>query len=651
MSHEPSVEPSRARRRGWASVVAVTVVAVVAALLQADPVERLPYFVEHEPANIAHAGAQGHAPQNTIPAFEIAVEQGAHVLEMDLQLTADDIVVVIHDETVDRTTDGTGRVRDMTLAEIKELETGHDFPGPDGDFPFVGQGVEVPTLREVLEAFPDEWMLIEMKDESGPEIVPATAELIREFGREDISIVASFNLDFIREFRGLIPEIPTNMPEGEARTFHMLQIAGLHRWWQPPAEFLQAPIDFQDFLFFDEFRVITPGFVRAAEHRGVDVHAWTINDPDEMHWLLNMGVHGIITDYPDRFNEVVAERERAAVERADPDLHPGLGFVQGAQDRFEWLTPVMEGVTFLGDEEFYVYAFPLIFWSIHRTVGIALGFLFLVSVSLNAIFKLASRSPRPSFVDPSLALRHESTFGIPSGHAQNAVVVWGYLASALQRWWAWVAAGVVIVLLGLSRLQLGVHFPVDTVVGWGIGVALLVVFLRWHASIGAWVVALSPRRQLWLAFGVSAGFILLAVVLRLATIGWEIPPGWIGMDPANPPTQISSVVTPAATLFGFAAGLVFIRNRGGFSSDGPLWQRAVRYPIGIVGVFVLWAVLGEIFPRGEDLVALLYRYLRYMLIGLWVGGVAPLLFVRLRLASPDSAFTAREPEERVPAAP
>jgi glycerophosphoryl diester phosphodiesterase/membrane-associated phospholipid phosphatase len=624
----------RPPRRGWVTVLVLTAIAVVAALVQADPVGRLPFLVEHEPASIAHAGAQGHAPSNTLPAFETAVDQGANVLEMDLQLTADDVVVVIHDETVDRTTDGTGRVREMTLDEIKELDAGHYFEGPDGDFPFRGEGVEVPTLEEVFTAFPDEWMLIEMKTESGPEIVQATADVVREHGREDLTIAASFDLDFLVEFRELIPEIPTNMPETEGRDFHVHMLLGTYRWWDPPAEFLQVPIDFEG------MRVITPGFVRAAEHRGVDVHAWTINDPTEMHWLLNQGVHGIITDYPDVFEEVLEARVLAAERRADPVLYPGLGFVQATQDRFAWLTALMEAITFLGDEEFYVFAFPLIFWSVHRTVGIHLGFLFLVSVALNDLLKLVGRTPRPSFVDPSLALRVESSFGMPSGHAQNAVVVWGFLATVLRRPWAWAVAGVLILLLGFSRLQLGVHFPIDTVTGWLIGATLLLAYLYWHEAIGRWIVALTPRRQVWLAFGISVGLVLGAVAVRLVFLGWEIPAEWTGMDPTHPPMRLSSVVTPAATLFGFGAGLVFLRNRGGFSSAGPVWQRALRYPIGLVGVIVIWSGLGELFPGGEDPIALAFRYLRYSLVGMWVGGLAPLLFVRSGLAAPDPAFTA-----------
>ncbi|HVL97699.1 MAG TPA: glycerophosphodiester phosphodiesterase family protein [Egibacteraceae bacterium] len=640
------------RRRGWFTVVVLLAGAAVAALLQAAPTERIPHFVERAPVNIAHAGAQGHAPENTMPAFTRAVELGADVLEMDLQLTADDVVVLMHDATVDRTTGGTGRVRDLTLAEIKALEAGHDFPGPHGDYPFVGQGVEVPTLAEVFDAFPDEWLLLEMKPDSGPEILPALVALIEAHGRQRRTVVASFDRDLLLGLREAIPGIPTNLPESEGFTFVVLQLVGAHRWWTPPWEFLKVPTtwDLTNPIAWEAFPVVTPGFVRAAEHRGIDVNVWTINEPEEMHRLLNLGVHGILTDYPDRFGEVLAERAAAAFERADPGLHPRLGFVQRLQDRLDWLTPVMAAVTWLGDEEFYVLVFPMVLWSVHRAVGIQLAVLFLLSASLNEIAKLAARTPRPSFLDPSLALRAESTFGVPSGHAQNAVVVWGYLAAAIRRWWAWAAAVVLMALLGVSRLQLGVHFPVDTIVGWVVGAVLLAAYLRWRETVTARVAALDPRRQLRLAFAASLGLIALAVLVRVAFVGWALPARWIGVDPLHHPMQTSRVVTPAATLFGVAAGLVFLRNRGGFTTDGPVWKRALRVPVGLVGVVALWFGLGELFPGGEDPIALAYRYLRYAAVGMWAGGVAPVLFVRLGLAAGDPAFTADPPVPRTPVA-
>lgn len=120
---------------------------------------------------IAHGGAQGHAPGNTLPAFALALEQGADTLEMDLQLTADGEIVVIHDGIVDRTTDGTGAVVDLTLAELRQFDAGYGFEDVDGGTPYRGQGVTIPTLTEVFETFPETPMIVELKTDAGEAII------------------------------------------------------------------------------------------------------------------------------------------------------------------------------------------------------------------------------------------------------------------------------------------------------------------------------------------------------------------------------------------------------------------------------------------------------------------------------------------------
>jgi glycerophosphoryl diester phosphodiesterase len=274
----------------------------LAVLTQTPPRERLPHFVEHTPANIAHAGAQGHAPGNTMEAFELALEMGADTLEMDLQITADGEIVVHHDGTVDRQTDGTGAIAEMSLEELRELDAGWYFEGPDGDFPFRGQGIGIPTLQEVFEAFPDTFMIIELKTDGGPDIIEPVVELVRRYDREDSVIIASFSLDYVHQVRDLLPGVATNMPEDETRTFYTLHLAGLHRWWRPPGDVFQVP------EFHDDRRVVSHRFVRAADRMGVDVQVWTVNDPDDMRRILDFGAHAIMTDYPDVLVEIIAER-------------------------------------------------------------------------------------------------------------------------------------------------------------------------------------------------------------------------------------------------------------------------------------------------------------------------------------------------------
>lgn len=309
-----------------------------------------------------------------------------------------------------------------------------------------------------------------------------------------------------------------------------------------------------------------------------------------------------------------------------------------------WLRDVAEVVTFLGDAEFYLLAFPLLYWSISRKLGLHLGMILLLSASLNAVLKLTFATPRPIFLDPELGAIGETSYGVPSGHSQNAVALWGLLAAEMRSRAWWVFSVTVILLLGWSRLQLGVHFPIDTVVGFTVGAALLVAYLRWREPVMTWFEQHSPTRQVGVAFALSLLIIGLAVIARVALTGGSVPTDWIGIDPEDPPYSLDAAVTATSALFGIISGIILLRQRGGFSSDGTWWRRALRYPIGLAGVAAIWLGLGAA-PTGDDVVRLVIRYIQYGLIGVWIGGLAPLLFITLRLApSSVAALPAHPPD-------
>jgi glycerophosphoryl diester phosphodiesterase/membrane-associated phospholipid phosphatase len=637
-----ATDRTAARTPRWLVAVGVLLLAVLVAVGFQSPVqERVPHFAAQDVSVIAHSGAQGHAPTNTFEAFDVALEQGADTLEMDLQLTADDEVVVIHDGTVDRTTGEPGIVRELTLDEIRALDAGWYFEDEQGQHPFRGQGITIPTLVEVLERYPDTHLIVELKTDGGEAIIQPVIDLLREHGRDDGSVtVASFSSDYLVPVREQLPEVPTNMPEGETSSFYVRQLVGLHPWWSPPGELFQVP------EYHDGRHVVTSRFVRAAERLGVDVQVWTVNEVEQMHRLLDAGVHGILTDYPDRLVQVL--EERAAAAETDPGGYGDqLDRARELQAGPGWLTTLLHVVTFLGDEEFYLLVFPILYWAISRRVGIRLGAMLLLTAGINGIGKLVPVSPRPAFLDPALERVPEATFGIPSGHSQNAVAIWGLLAASLRRWWAAVAAVVLIVAIGWSRIHLGAHFLEDVLLGWTIGAVLLGLYVWLETPVRAWLRRLRPGDQVLAGVVASLALIAPAVLLSARLQGRRFDwPGLLDVEEAIGP---SSVVTPAATLAGLAIGLVLLRQRGGFESDGPLGQRLVRVLVGLVGVVVLWQGLGAVFPGGEDLVALLLRYLRYALVGAWVGGVAPLLFVRIGLARPElspSTYDARVPAPR-----
>jgi glycerophosphoryl diester phosphodiesterase/membrane-associated phospholipid phosphatase len=634
----------RRRRARTAGIILLAALAV-AFLAQTPPRERVPHFVEHRPSVIAHGGAQGHAPPNTVDAFALALEMGADTLEMDAQVTADDAVVLHHDGTVDRQTDGEGAIAQLTLAELQELDAGHGFVGEDGE-DWTGRGTRIPTLDQVLETFPDTYMVVELKLDGGPGIIEAVAERIEQADAADPVMVASFDLGYLRQFRDLMPGVSTNMPEDETRAFYIRHLVGAHRWWSPPGGFFQAP------EHHEGRPVVTPRFVAAVHSLGIDVHVWTVNEVEDMRRLIDVGVDGIITDYPDRLVALLEELPDREV-RMPGDHEAGLGIVRWSQEHLDWLTPVALAVTHLGDAEFYLVVFPLLYWSVSRALGLRMGLMLLVSASINGIAKLGVATPRPYWLEPELGRVTEASFGIPSGHAQNGVAVWGLLGHDLARRdgrtrrWPYAAAGLLALALGLSRLHLGVHFVEDVLTGWALGVVVLVAFVLLAEPVGRRVGGWSAGRQIGGAFALSAAIIAVGWVVRVGVAGWEFPAAWIGAGDAgleDGARALGEIVMRAAALFGLLAGAVVARMGGGFDSGGSVSARIGRYLLGLVGVLVLWQGLGAVFPDGEELVPLLLRYVRYAAIGLWIGGLAPLLFVRLGLAPAAYADTSDEVE-------
>jgi membrane-associated phospholipid phosphatase len=326
-------------------------------------------------------------------------------------------------------------------------------------------------------------------------------------------------------------------------------------------------------------------------------------------------------------------------------LQLGIQFILLLQGLGVWLIGPMRLVTFLGNEEFYLFVAPAIFWCLDMKLGLRLGLYLMVSGSLNTIIKIACHAPRPYWIDTRVkAYATEISFGVPSGHSQHAVVIWGTLAAWLRRRWVWVVALVLIFLIGFSRMYLGVHFPSDVLLGWIIGALLLWILLVCEAPIIAWLKRFQPSQQIIIALGASLLIIFLGVLARLMLGAWSMPEEWVQnaflaaptSDPPEP-LALSGLISNAAAFFGLAFGGVWIKSRGGFDAGGPALQRLARFLIGLSGVVILWYGLGAIFPRGENLLPYILRYIRYALIGLWITGLAPVLFIRLKLSAMEQS--------------
>ena len=283
-------------------IVVIVAAILIAAALLTPPAPEFAFFESDRPMVIAHQGGEGLRPSNTMLAFENAVALGVDVLEMDVHSTADGALVLIHDDTVDRTTDGTGRVNDLSLAEIQQLDAGDYWTPDDGaTYPYRGQGARIPTLDEVLSAFPEMKFNIEIK-QTEPSIAALLCETLRAHGLTDRTLVASFHPTAMNEFRAACPEVATSMVEDEIRPFFILNTIFLGALYSPPGTAFQVP------EYSGNLHVLTPRFVGGAQRNNVAVHPWTIDDPGDMARFLEMGVDGIITDRPDLMLELLRTR-------------------------------------------------------------------------------------------------------------------------------------------------------------------------------------------------------------------------------------------------------------------------------------------------------------------------------------------------------
>jgi glycerophosphoryl diester phosphodiesterase len=246
------------------------------------------------PVNIAHRGGAGIAPENTLEGFREGLRVGAGVLELDVHTTADGYVVVIHDATVDCTTDSTGAVREMTLAELKRLDAGYRFTRDEGRmFPYRGEGIRIPTLEEVYDEFNEVPINVEIKGER-PGIEEAVWRVIEEAGAGNRTLVVSESMPTTRRFREVSGgRVATASSRTELISFYLLSRLGLSRSVKPRYQALQGPETYHG------LRIVTPGFIRAAHRQGLRVDVWTIDSEADMRRLLGYGVDGIMTDRPD----------------------------------------------------------------------------------------------------------------------------------------------------------------------------------------------------------------------------------------------------------------------------------------------------------------------------------------------------------------
>ncbi|MDO8636881.1 MAG: phosphatase PAP2 family protein [Dehalococcoidia bacterium] len=285
----------------------------------------------------------------------------------------------------------------------------------------------------------------------------------------------------------------------------------------------------------------------------------------------------------------------------------GLDLIRSIQ---QFHGPILDGlfraITFLGTQEAYLLVMPFIMWCIDFRVGVRLIIVLLFSSYLNTDLKDLFQQPRPFQLDPGVKLADATGYSLPSGHAQSAVVVWGGIAVWLHATWFWVAAILLIILIGFSRIYLGVHFPTDVLAGWAIGAGLLGIFLVTRQRI--------QRRLEQLHFVIV---MLLATTIPIALILIHSTP---------------NAVSAPAIASGLTVGLALASHRNAFSVEGIWQQRLFRYVIGMSITLGLYFGLGAIFPAEGETFYLVLRFVRYWMVGLWISLGGPWFFHLLKLS-------------------
>ena len=286
-----------------------------------------------------------------------------------------------------------------------------------------------------------------------------------------------------------------------------------------------------------------------------------------------------------------------------------------------WSTPFVDRVfnvaAFLGDEEFFLVLLPLVYWSVNKKAGRWLAFSLLGSTYINSVIKHVFMILRPD--DPRILVMRPvdpPSPCFPSGHAQSGVAMWGFLASWLRRGWAWAAAIAIILVVGVSRVYLGVHYPSSVIGGWLLGAVYLWLFLL-----------LAPRAERWLAGQPLSLKLALAIVLPIAGLLLHRA-DLRGLYPAPDAAAVTG------TLLGMSVGFLLEPRWIGFRVDGPWWQRLLRVVVGLIVVAVFWQGPKLFLPAGMGHgLATAARFVRYAAAGLAATLLVPWLAVRTRLAS------------------
>lgn len=289
----------KTRVSGLACLVVGLVILAILHLI-ARPAPPHPWFEGFKkPIILAHQGGNLEWPSSTMIAFEHARETGSDVLDLDLHMTRDKVLVLIHDTTVQRTTDGQGAVADMTWSELEKLDAAYNFTIDAKSFALRGKGHGIPRLVDVLDAFPDWKLQIEVK-KAPLEIAPELARVIDQYKAQDRILLSCFDEEMMDELRLHCPDVATSATPAEIRNFILASLVHLEGIISPDYQALQIPLQASG------WDLVTPRTVQAARKRGVWVLPWTIDEDADLEVCRQAGVDGFNTNLPTKMEKARA---------------------------------------------------------------------------------------------------------------------------------------------------------------------------------------------------------------------------------------------------------------------------------------------------------------------------------------------------------
>jgi membrane-associated phospholipid phosphatase len=302
------------------------------------------------------------------------------------------------------------------------------------------------------------------------------------------------------------------------------------------------------------------------------------------------------------------------------------------QENYPQLESFFLIISQIGRFEFYLAIITLIYWCLEKTLGRSLAYILSLSFLINGLLKHAIRDPRPFWLDSTLGLSTEQSYGVPSGHAQAATVFYGFLALWFRRAWVWILAILMILLMAVSRVYLGVHDIEDILVGILIGVLILIGYYLWRRYMANRFANRILGQRLLLAISVPLVLATIYVVVLVILGQPNDNVAWAEHIDMAEMASFEDLAAEFGILLGLGVGFVLEVSRVRFMVRGPFWKRIMRYLLGLAGIVLLWFGLDAIFPKEPLALAFPLRLLQSFLMAIWIAYYAPWLFVKVRLA-------------------